>query len=216
MLVLIGMVVLICALTPLAVRWASMGMERMRVNRLFNACASHQPTEKTAVWEEDPATRDLIKSLPDYNIVDSHNGPVAYGVPQQWKLFNAALGGNIQSWGTLFLHELRTPAGERRLIGIDVVGWSRGGPVVLFTRVRNYSPAAPMRLPKLERAIDPAVKLSDAEGILRIFPGQPDSADASHFTINFTISNRPGVIDGWLKIDGSVLLEPRLPTAPVP
>lgn len=44
---------------------------------------------------------------------------------------------------------------------------------------------------------------------LRVYAGQPDPADASHFTINYVLDGQPGVIDGWLKADGSVALRPR-------
>lgn len=44
---------------------------------------------------------------------------------------------------------------------------------------------------------------------LRVYAGQADPADASHFTINYDLDNQPGVIDGWLKPDGSVVLQPR-------
>jgi hypothetical protein len=43
---------------------------------------------------------------------------------------------------------------------------------------------------------------------LRLFAGQPDVADASHFTIAYELDGRPGVIDGWLRDDG-IDLRPR-------
>jgi hypothetical protein len=44
---------------------------------------------------------------------------------------------------------------------------------------------------------------------LRLFAGQRDPTDPGHFTIPFTVSGQGGIIDGWLKDDGSVLLETR-------
>ena len=43
---------------------------------------------------------------------------------------------------------------------------------------------------------------------LRVYAGQPDAADASHFTIAYEIDGRPGVIDGWLR-DQGLELRPR-------
>lgn len=45
---------------------------------------------------------------------------------------------------------------------------------------------------------------------LRVFAGQADPSDASHFTIAYDLDGQPGVIDGWLNADGSVKLEPRV------
>ena len=48
----------------------------------------------------------------------------------------------------------------------------------------------------------------DYGNVLRVFAGQPDPDDASHFTIPYQLDNRDGVIDGWLKDDG-LHLRPR-------
>ena len=44
---------------------------------------------------------------------------------------------------------------------------------------------------------------------LRIHAGQPDPADPSHFTIPYVLNGKPGVIDGYLRANGRVMLEPR-------
>lgn len=44
---------------------------------------------------------------------------------------------------------------------------------------------------------------------LRVFAGQADPQDASHFTIRYELDGIAGTIDGWLRADGSVALEPR-------
>jgi hypothetical protein len=54
---------------------------------------------------------------------------------------------------------------------------------------------------------------------LRVLGGQPDPADASHWTIPYELDGKPGVIDGWLK-DDAIVLRPRdgrmLPSAGTP
>jgi hypothetical protein len=206
--VLLGVTVLLCAVTPLAVRYGRMGAERMRVNRLYRDCAAHAAPSATAVWEEDP---QRVKQLQNYETVGSHAGDAAYLVPQKWHQLNAAIGQEIQTWGTLFLHERNTPGAAPRLIGVDVAGWSRGGPVVLFARVRSIAPAAPLRLPQQETLEHPSVRLANAEGPVTIFAGQLDAADGSHFTIGYTVGRQAGTIDGYLKPDGRIVLEARLP-----
>lgn len=45
---------------------------------------------------------------------------------------------------------------------------------------------------------------------LRLYAGQADPADASHFTIAYDHDGQTGVIDGWLKPDGSIVLKPQV------
>ena len=53
------------------------------------------------------------------------------------------------------------------------------------------------------------VMLLPHAGHLQMFFGQPDSADAAHFTIKYDIDNIPGTIDGWLQNDDTVKLQIR-------
>ena len=208
-LVLVGVTILLCAVTPFAIRYGNMAAERWRVNRLYRTCAAYTMPASKVIWEEDPKE---VQQLHDYQVVGSHSGNAAYIVPSEWRSLNAAIGQQIQTWGTLFLHERSTPTTKRKLlVGVDVAGWSRGGPVVLFARCRTLAPAVPMRLPLQEKVDHPSVHLSHTEGTLRLFAGQPDATDASHFTIDYLLGDQKGVIDGWLKDDGSVLLERRGP-----
>jgi hypothetical protein len=208
-LVLVGVIILLCAVTPFAIRYGSMAVERWRVNRLYHTCAIYTAPATKVVWDEDP---QQMQQLHGYQIVGSHNGSAAYVVPTEWQQLNAAIGQQIQTWGTLFLHERTTPTSKRTLlVGVDIAGWSRGGPVVLFARCRTLAPAVPLRLPAQEKVDHPSVHLSHTEGTLRLFAGQPDATDASHFTIDYLLGDQKGVIDGWLKDDGSVLLERRGP-----
>jgi hypothetical protein len=45
---------------------------------------------------------------------------------------------------------------------------------------------------------------------LRVYAGQADPADASHFTIHYDLDGQSGTVDGWLKSDGSVVLKPQV------
>ncbi len=47
------------------------------------------------------------------------------------------------------------------------------------------------------------------DGHWHMFAGQPDPADASHFTIKYEIDHGPGTIDGWLQPDDTVKLQIR-------
>jgi hypothetical protein len=205
-----AVIILLSAVTPFAVRYARMAAERWRVNRLYRDCAAHVSPVTTVVWEEDVEQVKRLRSAGAYEIVGSHHGDAAYLVPPKWRELNAAIGQQIQTWGTLFLHERATPQAKRKLlVGVDIAGWSRGGPVVLFARVRTIAPAAPIRLPRQAKVDHPSVVLATTDSPLRLFAGQADPNDASHFTIDYAFGDAKGVVDGWLKEDGSVLLEKR-------
>ena len=45
-----------------------------------------------------------------------------------------------------------------------------------------------------------------AADVVRIFAGQPDPADRSHFTISYSINSQKGIIDGNLQPDGKTVL----------
>jgi hypothetical protein len=44
---------------------------------------------------------------------------------------------------------------------------------------------------------------------LRLFAGQPNSQDESHFTIGYELGGVPGTIDGWLRDNGYIELKTR-------
>src|SRR5688572_1391261 len=45
--------------------------------------------------------------------------------------------------------------------------------------------------------------------ILRVLAGQPDASDPTHFSIPYILDGKPGVIDGFLRANGRVMLQPR-------
>ena len=70
-----------------------------------------------------------------------------------------------------------------------------------LTRTFRYIPA-----PARERPGDFELQEFDK---LRLFAGQPDPADGSHFTIAYELGGRPGTIDGFLRDDDTIHLVPR-------
>jgi hypothetical protein len=60
-----------------------------------------------------------------------------------------------------------------------------------------------------EDAKQPGTLKIDYRDQLRVYAGQPDPTDESHFTLGYELDGKPGTIDGWLRPNGSVVLEPR-------
>ena len=212
---LIFALLVLTALVPLTIKYARATAERFELRRLYARCAALAASPDTLIYDEDPIEYKKLLRQPDYLEVGGHHGPLAFRTLGPWEQFIEANHGRISTNGTLFVGELTTPSGQKRLVGVDITGWSRGGPVILFTYARTFTPVTLTRLPTLTTST-PSLNLGRTEGILRLLAGQADASDASHFTVRYTLDGREGVIDGWLKDDGTILLEPRPVPATMP
>jgi hypothetical protein len=208
----IVLILLVIVATPLLIYWGRSAIAVLHARRLLHACGQYSPPAMP-VYTEDPAEQAQFKNT--YTAL-FNRVRYAYYTPQEWKDFNAATGGTqINGWGTLFLHELRTPSGTRRLVGVDFTGSSRGWiagqplPIHIVLAARVYDWPWAMAMPKVRTVWSGGMELPHREGVLRVLPGQIDPADPSHFTIPYTVDGQAGTIDGWLKDDDKILLEPR-------
>ncbi len=106
----------------------------------------------------------------------------------------------------LFVHGLRTPAGESRI----VVAGSQSVDTNLFNNageldVRVYRPGSLMKLPT---QVGP-IRGSQYSGLLALADlgtGASDPSDPTHFTIPYSFKGQTGTVDGWLRNDDSVRL----------
>jgi hypothetical protein len=139
--------------------------------------------------------------------------------------------------GIIFMHERVSRGGNRRLVWVERPGgqfsFRRAAwiPESLFGTTRNRS------LSKLTELINSgtASPLEDdgpndypgsmtskwkrdrtLKAAMKIFFGQPDPEDASHFTIRYEIDGVPGIIDGWLGDDDAVRMQANGPWAVPP
>jgi hypothetical protein len=138
-----------------------------------------------------------------------------------WEAFYAlASGDNLQSAGTVFLHERTSEDGQRRLVAVDLLSYTMAASAEQYATLypRVVIPGSAFVLPR------PVVRSIPQEGLqlgkmrplnpTSIFPGEADPADASHFTIRLVHGETTTIVDGWLRNDDRVLLQPRQPTWP--
>lgn len=125
-----------------------------------------------------------------------------------------------QNEPTLFLHELTSPGGNRRLVAVE--GSASSPPdsqprecdielrAVVFRPGSFYSPATELASSTRKVAIA-SDEPSRASGSLqvRVFAGQPDPSDPSHFTVRFEANDKRGTLDGWLLNDDTLRCEVR-------
>lgn len=142
----------------------------------------------------------------------------------------------VHAENAVFLHEMTTPSGQRRLVWVafsnqpdglqspanqesrhfdiamgrrlDAYVFDPDGAHVIRTSMLIQVPVADLVLLIADQA-DGKVTL-EKHGQWRIFTGQADKTDRSHFTIAYEIDGRPGVIDGRLTDGDRLMLEPRV------
>lgn len=142
-------------------------------------------------------------------------GSEANFIPEPWNNYYTLLSPpGAQSNGTAFLHERTSPIGHRRLVAVDSGAMSRGRDALgIFFVARVFIPGTLVKSP-VEIPIGFEQCRMEARAGLRIQAGQIDPSDPSHFTIEVQSPDAKGavskiIIDGWLRDDDSVLLEPR-------
>ena len=224
-------IVLLLAAYP-ACRFGPPVYRHTRLLYLQHRCLTYSPPADQVVYDEDSPTaaahladRAYIAVPPSpawtQNRPSAGTKPIAARpTPELQDLFPLLpLNPKLSSFGgtptiggsaTLFMHELKTKTGLRRLV---IVARSPAGygpydyPFDLFPVL--YEPATLTTAP---RAIAPARQLSIIDWLgpagpppsrnLRFYAGQPDPADPARFTITYDLEDGHGVIDGRLNDTG--------------
>lgn len=188
-------------------------------------------------WERYPAVRTQARFLywqgkciayqapPDQEIVpaDPVTQSAGTGRPQAWREFKSLLNppgpGNFLAWGipennTVFLHERISPKGNRRLVVIETPNPERryGGVwETIFYTVHVIELGTVLVPPKDTDPLGSGLRMfPNSLARTRIFAGQADPQDPSHFTIRtLTGVSNEIVYDGWLRDDDSVIITQR-------
>ena len=128
-------------------------------------------------------------------------------VPDCWHDLNAPwLSGSAAQKPVLFLHKLTAPDGIDHLICVTFEGWEGYGYWQILFDESHHNFAGRGSCQGASGVYLPA-RLSP--GTLTFFAGQPDPADASHFTVGYSVDGQSGIIDGWLKNDRELRLQVR-------
>jgi hypothetical protein len=193
--------------------WGPPAWFRVQLAYFERQCAGHTAPPETIVYTESAAdAKQLVASPSGYE-----PGPTpgsVFRVPGAWSAFYRLLSPpGLQSRGTAFLHERRTPDGRPVLIAVDYLGdaFKDSGHLGAYSavfHVRAFEPGRAFTLPvefQTGRASLPLYTYERGPGPLRLRAGQPDPADPTHFTIAWEVADDPkvnGVIDGWVRARG--------------
>lgn len=182
-------------------------------------CMNYTAPAEQVVFDSEPDAAALSKlSEPGYrNCKNAGGGTAMAYVPaerqQRVDLWYAGVRG-----ATLFMHSRRTPSGRERLVIVELEGapCAAGAmyswflpfstlstePAGIFRGNDNYCTASGL----LALGSSPGEVLDPR---IRVFAGQADPENASHFTIAVDFDGRRKMIDGWLLDSDGVALVAR-------
>jgi hypothetical protein len=184
-------------------------LKRMTARRYWeHQCLTDQAPPETIFYSNDPQDFANLKSTGDLtNWRPSSTDPfVIRPIPASQKLVNAQGITSIIA-PTLFIHGRNVPSGPQRLVMVQF--WKlQNDPYnrlhifpyihrLLFTRAST---------PGQSCGIEMCLNRND---VVRLYAGQADPNDASHFTIDYDLNGVRGTIDGKLTAADTVTLTPR-------
>lgn len=198
----IGAVLLVAGVvnvTPRAVR-------RLQVVYWQRQCMDYTALPTQVVYDNDPMEIPRLIA-PRLNYDGSLASGHAFLIPPAYRKLLRS-----QSVGTAFLHERVTPQGQCRLVSVDLFGMTMQPNKTMTFNATAIDPTSVVRGPQalltLTRGDGATITLQPSDK-LRIFAGQPDPNDDSHFTIDYLLNGTRHTLDGWLKEDGVVIIEAR-------
>jgi hypothetical protein len=195
--------------------WRGSGaLQRARFLYWQHRCGTFSQPADHVAWDEDPAhVPGLLASHGEYissSPRDARGYAIAIHIPRAFNEFQAI--GFPPPYSSpqavLFMHEMTSPNGIRRI-------------VVVKANIQSSPPQFIAGFDLDIDAIEPGtwgksstdrsagydfdVMTSNAPQPpkLRIFTGQLDATDQSHFTIRYELDKNPGMLDGYLRDAGA-------------
>jgi hypothetical protein len=173
----------------------------LRLEEIYWArqCAKFTAPATTPLFVRDPDEIKRLKDHPDF--VPTLSGKTRVFLPYCWQRFaplSRAPYFRTPRVKTLFLHELRTPSGKRRIVFVE--SWYQNANILPPGLVATV--IAPPTLISASRIV--ASPSSNPWQMPASFDpdsltfGQPDANDATHFTIEWGSAEERRVIDGYL------------------
>jgi hypothetical protein len=187
---------------------------RARMLWLQHRCLEYAAPAGQVVWTDRPAMMSaLYQKGGGYKQVKY---PDSEGISIFWPNYylQALLAGEERKidgyLGDAFTHGRKAGGGSRRLVAVGFDprlgegNTSAGFEVVVFKKVMSGG-----RPEEIWRGSFPLTAPGRRFGSMQIYAGQIDSADDSHFTLEYDIDGVGGVVDGWLRADDHVKLQVR-------
>lgn len=182
--------------------------QRVKVVTLQRRCLDYvPPAAPRVVYVDEPRAAAALLGTRGYAASFSRGSHAVYDNPA-WRAFNGS------GQPVAFMGRRTSPGGNERLVVVQFstlggIGPDPGNRIFfapyvegIATLRRRHFVAGVATLPGLEMYRNPGDWTALVEG-------RGDPADPSHFTIDYSLNNTPGTIDGWLNDDDTVTLSPR-------
>jgi hypothetical protein len=217
-----------------SVKWGPQFVRTAKILYWQNKCLSYSAPADRVVYEEDPdaAAKLLATGSGEYvpTALNRETGKApttaASHVPASWSalrprvttfpLMMYARNSSPATAGVVFLHELTSPGGSRRLVCVRYLPQS---PTFSPAFVAGYDYDSDVLIPATWTRPAARVARGSAFSVLsniprhpprvRMYAGQPDPADPTHFTIRYEMWGQSDVLDGYLDNNDGVTLKPR-------
>ncbi|MDB5303396.1 MAG: hypothetical protein JWM97_945 [Phycisphaerales bacterium] len=212
----LALLIVLCAAT---VRYVPRMNRRLELLRSQGLAMTYTAPADHVVYERDPLkAAALLRASSNYWALDwpSDNGHATppsralnpYGAvvdfaPAWGDFYRLASPPGRNTGAVIFLHKLRSPAGHERLVGVD--GFLSLGIAGLRLNACVFQPGTLFSRPEfVSDGVNYSLEEMGELPARRVYAGQLDPADPSHFTILYETAEGTGVIDGWLMDDDNV------------
>jgi hypothetical protein len=192
--------------------WGPTAWSRAKLLYHQRQCLRYTAPADQVVFDSNPARVAQLTADPNYVI---WRGCAFRKPPADWPAVLTSATGWVRVGGpagaTLFLHELKA-GGQSRLVMLERTAAANESPYFLAgydVETHTLTPAT-FRNPHLTELQFPMdIDVIDGMGPhdIRIFAGQVDSADASHFTVRYESQGQTHTAHGYLRPDGHVDLK---------
>ncbi len=189
-------------------------IQRLRLLRLQQQWMRYSAPPSEVVYENDPAEMTRLLAAPSRYLRSTNQPHFAYRVPDVPQLFGQI--GFGEAAGTVFAHRMITKQSVERLVHVQLyhmASISPWGSVDIELSACPYEPASfyrPLRSRhgRTARGDGSWIRISPGD-TLRIFAGQMDPKDPSHFTVDYLLNGVRHTVDGWLTDEATVIIESR-------
>jgi hypothetical protein len=185
--------------------WLPSTMQRMEELYAQHQCMAYMAPPSETAYEEAPAEA-AGHGGPEHWEASGSDGILEWSgsVPQPWRHFTSSASpqGKSKISAVVFMHGRKSKSGNERLVMVEVWDSSWSAQVI--------RPGWMLKRPSLLSAMPfPLAPLRNRDERLKVFAGQSDLFDESHFTIGYAVDDEAGIIDGWLQDNDTVKLTVR-------
>jgi len=206
-----GIIFAIVLASAAAWHWGHDLRDRIVLLYRQHACLAYAAPPEQVVFDSNPARVAILARDRNYAIV---KGCAFRMPPAQWDRYFAAVGNSATSVNAqraiLFLHECRSPNGIRFMVELERTGGANASAYFLqgydvesnVVRPAGATHSAVYCPENFDVDVSDIISATD----IRIYAGQPDPSDPSHFTIRYESGGKIATASGRVDNNGHLSL----------